>query len=244
MDDSRGYYDEKNGMICPLSTSTWEGLEGTTWDSWKEWAYDVESRIIWVPTELHLGNSPQTVNLKITCVSTGQVSYKVYTSNLGVFGGEETEYTIEHGATVVPSFTGKFLKVAVYADEVNDETVIVREITITTEAPKTTEYLISDLDSSTCVGTVNSRVIPLGRNMGNILDVKITPREVPEYALDVYVSNTPTSTFVVPKVISKNSTNPTFALIGMDNHPRDGVVDITIKAAKSGYMRGNNLVAG
>lgn len=244
MDDPRGYYDEKNRMVCPFSTSTWEGLSGTTWDTWTEWAYSVEPEIIWFTDAIQLGLSPQTVNLKITCVSTGQVSYKVYTSDLGLFGGEETEHVIPHGATNVPAFTGKYIMVVVYSQEVNGETVNIREITVKTEAPKTTEYQILDLDSSTCAGTINSRVIPLPSRLENILDIKITPREVAAYPLDVYVANTATSTYVVPKIISKNSSAPTFALVGMDNHPRDAVVDITLKSSKNGYMQGNNLVQG
>lgn len=244
MDDPKGYYDEKNRMICPVSTSTWDGLSGTTWDTWTEWAYSVDPEIIWHTDVIQLGLSPQTVNLKITCVSTGQVSYKVYTSNLGVFAGEEVEHVIPHGATSVPSFTAKFLMVIVYSNAVNNVTVNIQQITVKTEAPRTTEYQILDLDTSTCSGTVNSRVIPLPGRLENILDIKITPREVPAYNLDVYVTNTPTSTYVVPKIISKNSSAPTFALIGMDNYPRDGVVDISLKSSKSGYMQGNNLVQG
>jgi len=244
MDNPRGYYDEQNRTICPLSTSTWDGLSGTTWDTWKEWAYSREDQIIWVTNAIQLGYSPQTVDLRITTVSSGEVSYKVYTSALGVFGGEEVEYTIEHDQQSVPSFSARWILVVVYANEVDGETVNIREITITTETPRTKEYSILDLDSSTCAGTVNSRQIPLPGAIGNIIDIKITPREVPAYPLDVYVGNTATSTYVVPKIISKNSTSPTFALVGMDNHPRDGVVDITLKAAKNSRMSGNNLVSG
>jgi hypothetical protein len=45
----------------------------------------------------------------------------------------------------------------------------------------------------------------------------------------------------MPRVISKTST-PQFALVGLDNKPRDAVVDIVIEYLAEGYMNGNNLL--
>lgn len=242
MDNTNGYYDSKTRTIYPVSTSTWSGLSGSTWATWNKWAYEVSNQIIWVTDVIDLGLNPQTVNLKITCEAEGTVSYKVYTSPTGVFAGEETLTTIAHGATNVPAFKANFMRVVVYCDAANDIDPSISEITIETNTPKATEIIINDLDTSTCAGTNTARIVPLPVSVGTIIDMKVTPHEVTAYPLDVYVSNTATSTYVIPKIISKAAANPTIALVGVDNHPRDAVVDIIIKALPTTFMRGNSLV--
>lgn len=242
MDNPKGFYDQNTQTIVPDSTSTWDGLASTTWDSWTEWAYSTDTQIIWQVPDIQLGYYPATVNLEITCVSNGEVSYKVYGSDNGGFGGEEVETVVAHTAASVPAFKYRFLRVFVYANELNNETVTISKIDVKAKTPVATELIINDLDSATCAGTNLARVIPLPRTVGTILDIKVTPREVTPYNLDVYVTNTPTSTYVIPKVISKSNTSPTFALVGLDNQPRDAVVDIIIKSLPNTYMNGNNLV--
>ena len=243
MDQANGYYDYNTRIIYPTSTSTWSGLASTTWDNWKEWAYAVNDQIIWVTSPIFIGNSPEPFNLEITCESTGDVSYKVYTSNTGGFNGEETETVISHTALSVTPFRASYIQVVVYADKANGVTPTISEISITTRKPVPIEYVINDLDSSTCGGTQTARVIPLPAVIANIIDVRIMPRETASpYNLDVYVTATPTSTYLIPKVISKSATNPTFALVGVDNQPRDGIVDIVIKSLPNTRMDGNNLV--
>jgi hypothetical protein len=88
----------------------------------------------------------------------------------------------------------------------------------------------------------------------------ITPRAASPYAVDLYVSNTATSVLLTPIVISKtaggqyittdyiesgyftSSFGASFALYGIDNDARDGVVDITIKAMPRQVMSGGNLL--
>lgn len=242
MDTTSGYYDEKSQAIYPVSTSTWSGLSGNTWSAWNQWAYATNSQIIWMMPMMFMGNNPSSMNLSITCSSTGLVSYKVYTSDLGAFSGEETETVINQGATLVPPFKSKYMMIIVYATAQSTSPLSISEITVNTTVPKATEYIINDLDSSTCAGSSSSRQIPLPGAVGAITDIQITPREVTAYALDLYVSSTATSTYVIPKVISKNSTTPTFALVGLDNKPRDAVVDIVIKSLSYSQMSGNNLI--
>lgn len=242
MDNPSGYYDQKTQTIYPESDSTWEGLSTRTWAGWTEWAYSRSPLIIWPTPALFLGNNPATVNLEITCVSTGIVNYKVYTSDTGAFAGEEVLTDIAHTAGSVPAFKARFIQVVVYSNQVLDSTVTITNIDVRAKTPVATELIINDIDSAGCEGTNLARVIPLPQPVGTIVDIKVTPREVPAYALDVYVTNTPTSTYVIPKVISKSNTAPTFALVGIDNQPRDAVVDIIIKSLPNTYMSGNNLV--
>lgn len=245
MDSSSGYYDSNTGTIYPVSTSTWSGLSGKTWDSWKEWAYNVSNQIIWVTAPMFMGNNPSNSNLKITCDSTGNVSYKVYTSETGIFNGEEVETVISHNAVSVPAFKAKYIQVVVYSEGVNNITPTISQITVETINLRNSEIIINDLDSSTCDGSQTARVIPMPTNIGTITDMKITPHETASpYNLDVYVTNTPTSTYLIPKIISKDPITPTFALVGVDNHPRDGIVDIVLKVLPASYMDGNNLIVG
>lgn len=242
MDITSGYYDTRSRAIYPVSTSTWSGLSGTTWDSWNTWAYDVSEQIIWVTEPVFLGINPSNVNLKITCVSTGSVSYRVYTSNTGAFNGEEVETIIAHDSQSIPSFKARYLQVVVYSQYVAQD-LNIQEITIETPAPRSVDVYLDDVDSSQLQGSITERLIPVPASVGTIMDIKITPHEVTAYNLDVYVANTATSTYVVPKIISKTASAPSFALVGMDNHPRDAVVDIVLKTLTKCRMVGNNIVS-
>ncbi len=242
MDSTTGIYDYNSRTIYPASTSTWSGLSGTTWADWSTWNYEVSDQIIWATDPIDLGLNPTNVNLNITCVSTGSVSYRIYTSDTGEFSGEEVEYVVEHGSQNIPSFRSRFILVVVYSDRVADN-LNIQEITIEATTPRANDIYINDVDSSQLSGSVTERFIPVPATIGTIMDVKITPHEVTAYDLDVYVTNTATSTYVVPKIISKSVSSPSFALVGLDNHPRDAVVDIVLKTLNRCYMSGNNIVA-
>jgi len=242
MDQANGLYDAETRTIYPQSTGTWDGLDETSWDSWGEWIYDRADEIIWVTQPVFLGNSPSPFNLRVTTVSTGEVSYKVYTSDEGAFNGEEVETEIPHGDVSIPGFRSKYIQVVVYSTEVNGITPVISEITVETVLSRTREFIISDVDTALCNGTITARILPLPEDVGNIVEMLITPKEVTAYNLDFYVSNTATSTYLIPKIISKDRFTPTIALVGVDNQPRDGVVDVLIKSLPASYMQGNNIV--
>jgi hypothetical protein len=233
-----GYYDGTTNKIMPASNSTWDGLSGTTWDAWNIWNYNPATQIVWYAGITDMGPM-LNYTLSIETVSTGTVSYQIYTSNTGQFTGEESETIIASGANSVNSFTGRFCLVYVIADKLTDA-LSISDIKIT---PSTAglELTYKDIDSSTLAGTSSSRTLPLTTPVSMIIDMLITPQEVTAYNLDLYVSSTATSTYVIPKIISKSINGPTFALVGIDNQPRNATVDILIKALPSQYMDGNNL---
>lgn len=237
----KGTYNQTTQKVYPPSTSTWSGLSGSTWANWTNWAYSTENEIVWRIPQINLGSTAKNFTLNIDTVAEGLVSYKIYTSMTGYMEGEETETVIANGATNVPSFYGRFLEVYVIVTKVLDmPTLSSAEITINDTAP--TQIKFSNLDSSTCEGTVTNRIIPLRTNVSRIVDINIEPKETATpYNLDVYVTNTPTSTYLIPKVISKSNTSPRFALVGVDNQPRDGIVDITLSVLPEQYMSGNSL---
>ena len=239
--EQSGYFDSNNGLIRPLSSDTWTAHAGLTWDDWKSWDTPI-STIVWYSSVVDL-EQPQSFTLNIDTVTTGQASYQVFTSNTGQFAGEETETVIAAGAATVASFTGQYILVVVTCTYIST-TLTLNNITVTPVAGTVTEIRYKDLDTSTLAGSITARTVPMSQSVSQIIDVLITPREVTSYALDLYVSSTSTSTYVVPKVISKNITGPVIALVGLDNKPRDATVDIVIKALPSQSMVGNNLVSG
>jgi hypothetical protein len=96
--------------------------------------------------------------------------------------------------------------------------------------------------TSALPGTISARQLTLTRNYSAITDIDIKTQAVTAYNLDVYVTDYISCTTVIPRVVSKNKTTPTIALIGLDNVPRDGTVDITITGLPEQYMSGNNLL--
>jgi len=233
-----GFYDGTTNKIMPASNSTWNGLSGTTWDAWNIWNYNPASQIVWYAGVIDMGPMLNYA-LNIETDSTGLVSYQVYTSSTGQFTGEESETLIANGANSVNSFTGRFCLVYVLADKLS-EALTITDIKIT---PSTAglELIYKSIDSSTLAGSNTSRTLPLTTPVSMITDMLITPHQVTAYNLDLYVSSTATSTYVIPKIIAKSVDGPTFALVGIDNKPRDATVDILIKALPSQYMDGNNL---
>lgn len=236
---TKGYYNELTQQVYPPSTSTWGGLSSTTWDTWKEWAYSTEDQIVWDMPMMILSNTQRHFTLNITTTANGVVSYKIYAST-GLDDGE-VETIVSPGDKNVPSFYGRFLRVYVIVDKVVT-TPTLSDCVINVNYADTIDYKFTDLDSSTCEGTQTGRIVPLTTSVSRIIEMTIEPHETASpYNLDVYVTNTPTSTYLIPKVISKNPSSPTFALVGVDNHPRDGIVDITIRTLPNQYMDGNNL---
>ena len=75
-----------------------------------------------------------------------------------------------------------------------------------------------------------------------MINLKTQNGNANNYAVNLYVSDTPTSKILIPVINSKSSSNPSFALYGIDNDPRDGIVDIKITALPRQAMFNGNLV--
>jgi hypothetical protein len=139
----------------------------------------------------------------------------------------------------VAGFNGQYFRVGVIVDKVSLAPVIQEvEITVTNQPIR---EIITNVSTSTLEGTTAARTVPLTRRYSIITDVNVSVREVTAYNLDVYVTDYISCKTVIPRVVSKNRTTPTIALIGLDNVPRDGAVDITISGLPEQFMTGNNL---
>lgn len=239
--DESGVYNQAKGRTYAVSDGTWSGLSGTTWANWTEWSYSTADQIVVYLPDLYIGRIPGSVSLNIETTAEGTVSYRVYSSLTGLFEGEETETVIDSGDQDVPSFYGRLLRVAVVVDRVIANPTF--DNAIVTMSSEVSEIRLNAVDTSTLGGTQTARELVLPKAISQIVDMIITPHETASpYNLDVYVTNTATSTYLIPKIVSKDPVTPVIALVGVDNHARDGVVDILIKALPSQNMVGNNLV--
>lgn len=229
-----GTLDEVNNIIVPNNTATWDDL--TTWDAWTSWVSEPANPMVWLTDVLDLGVDG-TFNLEIVTDADGTVEYSVFTSSDGTFSGEETQTDISSGDASVNSFSGQYVIVAVKVAAESGVNII-RGISLKANN-RTIALKFNDVDTSTLSGTNTARVLSSDRAISGIINMQITPKAVDSYAVDLYVSNTPTSTTVIPKIVDK--ANLTFALVGIDNQPRDAVVDIVVEALPLQYMDGNNL---
>jgi hypothetical protein len=232
-----GVLDEKLGYVVGTNDGGWADL--TTWADWTSYKSDPSRTLTWLVDPIDLG-SVKTFALTITTNCNGVADWKVYTSDTGEFDGEETETVIVNEETSIPAFTGRYVVVEV---TVNQTTLPPELYGVEVQVSNARSQMSIDaVDTTTLDGTIDSYLIPLPKTVGAITNILITPREVPAYNMDVYVTNTPTSTTVVPRVTDTTAATPAFALVGMDNHPKDGVVDIKIEYLPEMYIRGNNIL--
>jgi hypothetical protein len=175
------------------------------------------------------------MDIQIDC--DGDAYYKIYTSTTGTFGGEEKETIIENGDVNVSAFYGQYVYVQAYVTGRE-----IRRLTMITNTGGNLKTLrLTNLDTSTLMGTSSARVLALPETLSAITDIQIQPKSAATYPLNVYVSDTPTSVVTIPVVISKDVNTPTIALYGIDNDPRDAVIDVMITGLPAQAMEGNNL---
>jgi hypothetical protein len=174
--------------------------------------------------------------LAITSVFQGTISYDIYVSETGLFQGEEDTYRVQEGATGISAFYGQYCYVTA--------TITGQEFSSINITPNTStrEILLPNINSGTLSGSNTARQIPLGGSVSLIKDIQIQVKTPTAYAVDLYVSSTATSQVIIPMVVSKSSTAPTFALYGIDNQPRDAVVDIQITALPQMVMLEGNIL--
>ena len=232
-----GRLDLESNQVFPTNTGTWDDI--ATWDGFTSW-YNIPTYPLVYITERFDLFTQQDFNLKIETATNGQVSYEVYTSNTGSFVGEETTVAIAPGDTNVSGFNGTYYMIGVTVTQGTGLTTI-DGIQATTSNRQITET-ITQVDTSTLAGTVSAREIPISRNFSILTAIDVISHEVTSYKLDVYVTDYLNCKTVIPRVVSKNRAAPTIALIGLDNVPRDGIVDLKISGLPEQYMSGNNLL--
>lgn len=232
-----GIFNFNEQRVEAPSTGTWADL--TTWDNWTNYNTSPPDYLYWLADILDLGEVKQFC-LNITTLANGIVDYYVYTSDTGAFAGEEVETIILAEDTGIQAFSGRYVWVGVRVELLNQP----QEITgIEIRAVEgRVKFSIDNLDTTTINdGSSEGYVVPFTRSVGTITNVQITPKEVTPFQLDVYVTDYPTSTIVIPHVTNKTADSVSFALYGLDNQPRDAVVDILVEYLPEMYMDGRNL---
>lgn len=235
MPASTGYLDPDSGQVLPPDTGAW--TTAATWSAFTSWAM-LPGTLVWAVEPLDLG-SVQTFALRIETDAVGLVSYTIYTSTTGAFAGEETITSIAQGATGVAAFTGRFVWIEVTVTKTAGVNVL-NSVNFSI-VQRVNKFSLNDVDTSTLSGTSSARTLVLPKTVSSVTNIQITPKTVANYTLLTYVTDYPTSNTVIPRVLSKTSPYQ-IALVGLDNVPRNAVVDILVEYLPEGYMSGNNLL--
>ena len=248
----QGILDPVSGTIKAIGRGRWGSLSGSTWTRFSSYVNTFEP-IKWSSNRIDTGEIAY-FNLAISAEFDGNLFYRVYVSETGDFQGEESEYLIQNGDNQIAAFYGRYIHVTAECSGVE-----LRQMQITTDK-ETVEFTYRDLNTSTLSGNSALRILNLENPISLITEMVITPRAASPYAVDLYVSNTATSVLLTPIVISKtaggtymaagyyvddyfeSSFGASFALYGIDNQARDGIVDISLKGLPRQVMAAGNLL--
>jgi hypothetical protein len=232
IDYKEGILDETSGTIKATGFGRWDAV--TSWSTFTSYTTG-KNPIRWTSPLIDIGEV-KYFTIAVQTEFDGDLSFRIHVSNENRFAGEEREYIIENGQLSINAFYGQFVYVTAYVTGAE-----LRRMSITTSSEKNTVFL-SDVDTSTLGGTVSNRVITLPYPASQVVDMKIEPKAPTPYAVNLYVSDTPTSEVLIPVVKSKAAAAPSFVLYGIDNDPRDGVVDITLTTLPRQAMISGNMV--
>jgi hypothetical protein len=225
---------DSTGFILPQNTGTWAILDqnAATWSTWTNYLIDSET-IIWTSDRIDFG-SIDFFTISITTEYLGVInSYTIHVSETGDFTGEETELVVEEGDTGIPAFYGQFVYVTVNMDgnELRD-----MDINLSRE---TFDIKLKGINTTTLPGTTAARTLEFQEIPSQIVSVEILPYTNTSFKLDLYVTDYINSKTLIPVILNKTTTGPQFQLVGLDNVPRDGFIDVIAQA-----LPGQEMIAG
>jgi hypothetical protein len=180
---STGQLDANLGYIIPQSGSTtWAALSGTSWTSFTSWNIAPLDPLIWVTDVQDFGRI-STFNISVSARYIGELTqYEVWCSNTGEFAGEETHTVVTEGNTVIPAFTGRYVRVGAWIYRTG-ETTRLEELTIKLtnqsleldlpDVQSSDLPLWTSVDSSATVA--QARVLDLGRAASAVLSAQYQP---------------------------------------------------------------------
>lgn len=228
----QGDFNDSLGSIHAVSNPTW--TQAPTWEDFS--SYQGEPLpIIWTSDVQDLGEV-KYFTLDIQTRAQGFVEYyTIYVSETGLFTGEETEYRINNDNYNIPGFYGRYYAVQV---RVSGTDLYSMEMTASSE---TKTIKLTNVSTSTLTGSASARTLSLNYPVSAIMDIDIKIKTTTPYIPNLYVSDTNSSVALIPVVVSKSSTAPQIALYGIDNEPRDGIVDVTITALPRMVMFAGNI---
>jgi hypothetical protein len=227
----QGQLDSVSGTIKAIGSSRWGDVK--SWSSFTDYRTTFQA-IKWTSNLLDLGEV-RYFTLNVNTEFDGTLYFVIHTSSTGAFRGEETETKVQDGDYNVAAFYGRYVYVTAFCTGLELKKMQIKADNTTTEIN------LRDVVTSTLSGSNTARQIPLAQPVSRIVDIDIKVKSVTAYAVDLYVSSSATSVVTIPVVVSKSST-PTFALYGIDNQPRDGTVDITLRTLPRQVMTSGNLI--
>jgi hypothetical protein len=226
----QGYIDSETNTVRAFSIGAWQDLTDSTWDDYQSYT-QTANNIIWTADIIDLGLIDY-FTLDIQTQASGPVELLIHVSDTGEFAGEEREYLLNQTANI-PAFRGQYAAITVRAQAQSLERFDINT------SRQTQEIELRDINTALLPGTVTDRQLPIGA-ASQIIDIFIQPKAVPSYAVNLYVSAQPVSEIVIPVVKDKNL--GTIALYGIDNDPRDAVIDARIKIMPLQRFFNGNLV--
>jgi len=231
VDYKQGYLDPVTDTIKATGTARWSTL--TTWAEYQSYQ-QTNDPILWTSPLVDIGTVTY-FTLDINCEVDGAVEFIIHISPTGEFAGEETQRIIADGDTDIEAFFGRYVYVT--ARVTGRE---LRRLTITSDR-STRTYDYPNIVTSELSGTIENRILEIIDPISSITEIHVAVKAADSYPVDLYVSSTATSRVLIPVVNSKSRSQPSIALYGIDNQPRDGVVDITIKGLPSQIMVNGSL---
>jgi hypothetical protein len=232
VNQKQGELDPALNSVLPLSTGTWDDL--TAWQQFTQWNFQPQT-IIWTSDLLDFGSLDFFTLEVITEYQGSVVNYTIHTSETGEFSGEEDELIIEEGDTNIPAFYARYVYVTI---TLVGNALISMDINASRE---TFDIVLKNINTSTLPGTVSARQLTFTESPSRIVNLEIVPINDTPYDMDVYVTDYPVSRALIPVITDKTSEGPVFSLVGLDNIPRDGNVDVIARALPGQQMSNGQI---
>lgn len=229
---------DENIIISP-NRATWAdlgaGTDYPTWADWNDWAEDPED-LVWTTDIVDLGEIT-AFTLEILTEGSGDIEYKVHTSDSGLFNGEETTVDILAGDNV-EAFSGKlfYIETRIIA---NGSVPTLRSQSFTS-SNEVFRKRILNLNTAILPGAASTKELEelITWNYSKIVTMIITPLQPGGYVEADYWADTYTEVAppVFPNIVSKEFGNPRISLATYEGIYTEGACDVEVV-----YMPGITL---
>lgn len=233
--------DGTQRVIAPNS-STWADLSGITWDTWRSYTGEPSDTLTWLTLPLDL-TSQSFFTVTTTADIAGNVTYYVYTSSTGVFGGEETTEVITPGDENIFGFYGRYVMIGISVEYDPAQGQPAINAFDFVASGKFLTLLVSDQDSSTLDSFGSAKVLTVPQAVSRIFNAQITTHISEDYIVDDYIAVNyfETGTTAYASIVSKNRNDIHIKFTNAGGNVTNTVFDAVVYALPELYMNGNNL---
>lgn len=224
--------------VIASNSGAWTDL--TTWDSWNSYTFQPNT-LNWLSEVVDLGRVDYfTVQISADCV--GAVTYTVYTSQTGAFGGEETETVINDGDTDIAGFYGQFVIIGIsVVSQGSTPAINAFDYTVSGERLAVT---LNDVNSGTLAGTDAARTLSIPVTLSVITNIQLTPHLADSYIADEYVAAGyfETGEPIVAAIVNKSRDNPQIVLKTFSGANTSGIFDAVVYGLPRQDRLGQNVI--